>query len=63
MRHSADNDPTKKDHGQIANVEVYATECCPYCKRARKLLEANGANYELIDVMLDPRRQKAMMAR
>ena len=63
MRHSADNDPMKKEHGQMAKVEVYATEWCPYCKRARKLLEEKGAMYELIDVMMEPRRKKEMMDR
>jgi glutaredoxin 3 len=63
MRHSTDNDPMKKEHDQMAKVEVYATEWCPYCKRARKLLEEKGAKYELIDVMMEPRRKKEMMDR
>ncbi|MET4733140.1 glutaredoxin 3 [Thalassospira sp. MBR-102] len=53
----------KKEHDQMAKVEVYATEWCPYCKRARKLLEEKGAKYELIDVMMEPRRKKEMMDR
>lgn len=47
----------------MAKVEVYATEWCPYCKRARKLLEEKGAKYQLIDVMMEPKRKKEMMDR
>ncbi|OKH88403.1 glutaredoxin 3 [Thalassospira sp. TSL5-1] len=47
----------------MAKVEVYATEWCPYCKRARKLLDEKNAAYEVIDVMMEPRRKKEMMDR
>jgi|TARA_B100000131_G_C17630946_1_gene415934 glutaredoxin 3 len=53
----------KKDECPMAKVEVYATEWCPYCKRARKLLEEKGAKYQLIDVMMEPKRKKEMMDR
>ncbi|RCK51650.1 glutaredoxin [Thalassospira profundimaris] len=47
----------------MAKVEVYATDWCPYCKRARKLLDEKNATYEVIDVMMEPRRKKEMMDR
>lgn len=47
----------------MAKIEVYATDWCPYCKRARKLLDEKKASYEVIDVMMEPRRKKEMMDR
>ncbi|AUG53574.1 glutaredoxin 3 [Thalassospira marina] len=47
----------------MAKIEVYATDWCPYCKRARKLLDEKHAEYEVIDVMMEPRRKKEMMDR
>ncbi len=47
----------------MAKIEVYATDWCPYCKRARKLLDEKKVSYEVIDVMMEPRRKKEMMDR
>lgn len=47
----------------MAKVEVYATDWCPYCKRARKLLDDKNVKYDVIDVMMEPRRKKEMMDR
>ena len=33
-----------------ADVKVYTTNWCPYCVRAKKLLEKKGAAYREIDV-------------
>jgi glutaredoxin 3 len=33
-----------------ASVIIYTTEYCPYCVRAKSLLEKKGASYEEIDV-------------
>ncbi|MDY0882477.1 glutaredoxin 3 [Dongia soli] len=37
----------------MAKVEIYTTMICPYCVRAKKLLEAKGVTYTEIDVMAD----------
>jgi glutaredoxin 3 len=37
----------------MPKVIVYATQSCPYCIRARQLLESKGIEYELIDVGRD----------
>jgi len=37
----------------MARVEIYTTMLCPYCWRAKKLLEERGAPYQEVDVMTD----------
>lgn len=44
-------------------VVMYATGWCPYCARARELLERKGAALEIIDVDRDPALRQQMMAR
>jgi len=44
-------------------VLVYSTDWCPYCSRARRLLEAKGVAYEEIDVDVVPGAREQMMAR
>jgi glutaredoxin 3 len=46
-----------------AKVVMYATAWCPYCARARDLLERKAANLEIIDVDRDPALRQEMMAR
>ena len=33
-----------------ANVEVYTTDYCPYCTRAKDLLKRKGVDFQEIDV-------------
>lgn len=47
----------------MPKVEVYATATCPYCRRARALLDEKGVGYELIDVGAAPERRAEMVAR
>jgi glutaredoxin 3 len=44
-------------------VEIYTTMLCPYCHRAKSLLERKGVRYKEIDVSYDPEGRKAMTAR
>jgi len=37
----------------VARVAVYTTKTCPFCVRAKRLLEARGIAYEEIDVGQD----------
>lgn len=46
-----------------AKVVMYATAWCPYCARARELLESKKIDYEVIDVDRDPAVRQEMMAR
>jgi glutaredoxin 3 len=46
-----------------AKVMMYATAWCPYCARARQLLEQKEADLEIIDVDRDPALRQEMMSR
>jgi glutaredoxin 3 len=47
----------------MAKVVMYATEWCPYCRRAEALLRAKGAELEKIDVDAQPERRSEMQRR
>ena len=38
----------------MAKVEVYTTNYCPYCMRAKVLFKSKGVKFEEIDVTDDP---------
>jgi len=44
-------------------VVMYIAGWCPYCMRARSLLESKGANIEEIDVEAVPQARAEMLAR
>ena len=46
-----------------AKVVMYLTDWCPYCARARGLLERKGVTYETIDIDERPEARAEMMAR
>lgn len=39
----------------VPNIVLYSSEYCPYCRRARALLDRKGASYAMLDVNRDPR--------
>ena len=45
----------------MAEIIVYSGPNCPYCVRAKQLLQRKGAAYTEIDVKADPARQAEMM--
>ncbi len=47
----------------MARVEIYSSLLCPYCYRAKKLLDARGVDSEEIDLMLKPWRRAEMIER
>ncbi|MCH8996796.1 MAG: glutaredoxin 3 [Proteobacteria bacterium] len=47
----------------MTRVEIYSSLLCPYCYRAKKLLDAKGVDYEEIDLMLKPWRRAEMIER
>ena len=47
----------------MAKVEMYTTMWCPYCARARALLEKKGVDYIEIDVAEEPGRRAEMIER
>ena len=44
-------------------IVVYLTEWCPFCNRARDLLERKGAKFETINVDERPEARDEMVAR
>ena len=44
-------------------ITMYATGWCPYCARARALLERKGAAWTEIDIEAEPARRAEMIAR
>ncbi|HEY1889576.1 MAG TPA: glutaredoxin 3 [Steroidobacteraceae bacterium] len=44
-------------------VVMYATGWCPFCERARQLLERKGVELEVIDIEAAPAARAEMMSR
>ena len=44
-------------------VEIYTTPLCPYCVRAKRLLNRKGVQYTEIDLWQYPGRREEMIAR
>jgi len=47
----------------MARVEIYSTMFCPYCARAKSLLERKGIAYSNIDIMEDTAKRDEMLTR
>ncbi|MFN4087468.1 MAG: glutaredoxin 3 [Alphaproteobacteria bacterium] len=47
----------------MAKVEIYSSMFCPYCHRAKRLLDSKGVAYEEIDVDAEPGRRREMTER
>ena len=47
----------------MPRVEMYSTMFCPYCARARSLLESKGVAWEEIDLYEHPDRREEMVQR
>jgi len=45
----------------MAHVKIYSTNVCPYCVRAKQLLESKGVKYEEVYVDADMELMKEMM--
>ncbi len=44
----------------MAQIDIYTTFMCPYCSRAKALLEKKGQTYNEIDVSYDAARREEM---
>lgn len=44
-------------------VTIYTKQTCPYCVRAKQLLETKGATFEEIRIDLQPQRREEMIER
>ncbi len=47
----------------MPDIVMYASEFCPYCRRAQALLNGKGALYTVLDVDRDPQLWQNMTAR
>ncbi|MBL0318957.1 MAG: glutaredoxin 3 [Alphaproteobacteria bacterium] len=47
----------------MANIEIYTTQSCPYCVRAKQLFQKKGVHYSEIDVSYDADLREKMMSR
>lgn len=47
----------------MTQVEIYTTPFCPYCQRAKALLERKGVAYAEVDVMMEPAKRDEMAGR
>jgi glutaredoxin 3 len=47
----------------MPRVEIYTTPLCPYCWRAKQLLDRKGVAYAEIDLWREPGRRAEMVER
>jgi len=47
----------------MASVEIYTKFLCPYCARAKKLLDEKGVQYEEYDITMGGEKRAEMMQR
>lgn len=45
----------------MTDIIIYSTQMCPYCVRAKKLLDAKGQSYKEIDVSSDAELKDKMI--
>lgn len=48
---------------ELAEVEIYTTPFCPFCHRAKGLLNKKGVQFNEINVMITPGMRKQMSER
>ncbi len=47
----------------MANIEIYTWSTCPYCRRAKSLLDSKGVKYTEHDISGDDRARGKMVER
>ena len=47
----------------MAKVEIYTTKLCPYCYRAKSLLNSKGVAYHEVDVSFNPKMRQWLLER
>lgn len=47
----------------MARVEIYTKSGCPYCARAKALLESKGVQFEETEININPAAREEMLGR
>lgn len=47
----------------MATVEIYTKTGCPYCARAKTLLDGKGVDYRETEISMDPAAREEMLGR
>jgi glutaredoxin 3 len=47
----------------MAKVEIYTKAFCPYCVRAKGLLQSKGTQFEEYDITMDSTKRQEMLGR
>ncbi|MDJ0277777.1 glutaredoxin 3 [Sphingomonas sp. 2R-10] len=47
----------------MANITIYTKAFCPYCTRAKRLLDDKGAAYDEIDITMGGPKRQEMLGR
>ena len=47
----------------MKKVTIYTTSLCPFCWRAKRLLDIRGVEYNEVDVIREPERRLEMIER
>ncbi|HEX8447108.1 MAG TPA: glutaredoxin 3 [Sphingomonas sp.] len=47
----------------MATVEIYTKATCPYCQRAKRLLDGKGVSYAETDILQQPDARPTMITR
>ena len=47
----------------MKNVTIYSKDYCPYCKAAKRILQARGIDFNEIDVQVQPEKLSEMIVR
>ena len=63
MGNSIVTSSNETDIDQRVKIEIYSTEFCPYCTRARMLLDSKGVSYTEFRVDLDAALRSEMESR
>jgi glutaredoxin 3 len=48
---------------KMSKIQIYTTAICPYCQRAKQLLNRKGVSYEEISIDDDPEQMRHMVER
>lgn len=47
----------------MPEIEIYSTNTCPFCIRAKMLLDKKKVSYKEINLNIEPQRRDEMLAR